>query len=87
MMWSEYVTSSASTRMGPGATRLIPRTNSSSPTVASGGKRRWSSGRKRIQKARERPTRFSQVRLWDSPRPSDGLPASGVRSSSGAAPW
>ena len=34
-----------------------------------------------VQNGRLRPTRFSQVRLCDSLRPSEGAPASGVRSS------
>ena len=38
------------------------------------------------QNGRERPTRFSQVRLCDSFNPSDGELASGVRSSVGEIP-
>ena len=54
------MTSSASTRISPGATRLIPRYQVSRSTGSSCGKSRCSSGRRPRQNASERPTRFSQ---------------------------
>ena len=68
-MCSEYVTSSESTRMRPGATRLMPRYHVSRSTVSSCGKCCCSLGRKPRQNGSERPTRFSQVLLCDSPSP------------------
>src|SRR5581483_4363025 len=78
---SEYVTSSASTRMSEGCTLLTARyIFSASKSAAFLRNAFLNVGKKNCQNARERPTRFSHSRDCDSCTPSDVPPASAVRS-------
>jgi len=74
------VTSSASTRIREGCTRLTARYIASASTPASwSGNNSRRRGKKKVQNSRERPTTFSHSRLWDSCTAEDAAAASGVR--------
>ena len=77
-----YVTSSASTLMNEGLTRLITRWKRSSdmPPSASGNAA-TTCGWNQRQNGSDRPTTFSHSRLWLSCSPDEQPEASGVRSS------
>ena len=88
MTCSEYVTSSASTRMSVGRTTLIARMKVSRSTSRKvSGKRSRMRGSQCDQNCGLRPTRFSHRRLCDSCTPSDTPLPSVVRSSAGSTPF
>src|SRR5262245_56664271 len=69
---SAYVTSSASTRIKDGCTLLTARYIFSAATSAAFLRKVFLNlGKKNCQKARERPTKFSHNRDWDSCEPSE----------------
>ena len=87
-MWSEYVTSSASTRISPGSTRLIPRYEVSRSTARAAGRAaaaRAYQAAQNGQRAADEVLPRAALRLAQSERRRSRT--SGDRPSAGSTPW